>query len=186
MIALASEQGFPLYLAAGTVVRGWALAGIEQTEDGIADIRRGLVDCGAGAENWLPYFLGLLAEALGRTGQPATGLKFVVDAVDRTGRSQARWIEAELHRLRGELLLALPEPDQAAAEACFGQALTVAREQSAKMWELRSATGLARLLADQGNRQKAHDLLTPVYEWFTEGFDTLDLTEAKALLEVLA
>ena len=102
--------------------------------------------------------------------------------VERTG---VRWIEAELHRLRGELQLALPKPDQSDAEACFGRALAVAREQQAKFWELRAATSLARLWRDQGKRAEARDLLAPVYGWFTEGFDTPDLKDAKALLDEL-
>ena len=111
VMALATEQGFPLYLAAGEVVHGWALANSGRAEDGIAEIRRGLRDYGAtGAEMWSPYFLGLLAEALGLAGQAAAGLSVAVDALDRVNRTGARWIEANLHRLRGELLLGLPEP----------------------------------------------------------------------------
>jgi predicted ATPase len=97
-----------------------------------------------------------------------------------------RWIEAELHRLRGELLLALPEPDQSEAEACFRQALAVASQQQAKFWELRAATSLARVWRDQGKRAEARDLLAPIYGWFTEGFDTADLKDAKALLDELS
>jgi predicted ATPase len=95
-----------------------------------------------------------------------------------------RWIEAELHRLGGELRLATPEPDQSEAEACFRRALAVAHEQQAKLWELRAATSLARLWQDQ-RRNEAHDLLAPIYGWFTEGFDTPDLKQAKALLHEL-
>ena len=93
--------------------------------------------------------------------------------------------EPELHRLRGELLLSLPAPHRGDAEACFQRALAVAREQSARMWELRAATSLARLRAEQGKRTQARDLLAPVYGWFTEGFDTADLKDARALLEEL-
>ena len=97
-----------------------------------------------------------------------------------------RWIEAELHRLRGELRLALPEPDQSEAEACFRRALAVAHEQQAKLWELRAATSLARLWRDQRRRNEAHDLLAPICGWFTEGFDTADLKDAKGLLDELS
>ena len=186
VIALATEQGFPLYRATGIVVRGWALVDSEKAEDGIAEIRRGLADHAAtGAEMWSPYFLGLLAEALGRAGQAAAGLDILAEALDRVDRIEGRWIEAELYRLRGELLLVLPEADQRTADACFHRSLAVAREQSAKMWELRAATSLARLWRDQGRRQEAGDLLTPIYGWFSEGFDTPDLKEAKALLNEL-
>jgi predicted ATPase len=93
-----------------------------------------------------------------------------------------RWIEAELHRLHGELRLALPEPDHPGAEACFLRAMAIAREQQAKLWEIRAATSVGRLWAEQGRRAEAQDLLAPVYGWFTEGFDTADLKDAKALL----
>ncbi len=107
------------------------------------------------------------------------------DALDLVTRSGRRWIEPELHRLKGELLLALPETDTAAAEACFRHAIAVAREQGARMLELRVATSLARLWRDQGRRAEAPDVLAPVLDWFTEGFDTADLKSAKALLDEL-
>src|SRR5215213_4153515 len=186
LIALATEHGFPLWLAAGVVVRGWALADGGRVEEGIAVMRRGLADYRAtGAETWSPYFLGLLAEAHGRGGQAAAGLRLAADALDRVERTGVRWIEAELHRLRGELLLTVPEADQPEVETCFVRALTVAREQGARLWELRAATSLARLWRDQGRRAEAHDLLAPIHDWFTEGFDTPDLQDAKALLDEL-
>ena len=180
LVALATEQGFPLPAAVGTVVGGWALADEGPAEEGIARMRRGLADYTAtGAELWVPDFLALLAEAHGRAGRPAAGLDLLAEALDRVERTGGRWLEAELHRLRGELLLALPEPDPAEAEACFRRALAVAREQGARMWELRAATSLARLWRDQGRHAEARDLLAPVYGWFTEGFDTPDLQEAR-------
>jgi predicted ATPase len=186
VIALATEQGFPLYLAAGKVLCGWALADSGRAEDGIVETRRGLADYGStGAEMWSPYFQGLLAEAHGRAGQAAAGLALASDAVDRAERTGALWIAADLHRLRGELLLALSEPQQPEAEACFRRSLAVAQAQQAKLWELRAATSLARLWARQAKRAEAYDLLAPVYGWFTEGFDTADLKDAKALLEAL-
>jgi predicted ATPase len=105
--------------------------------------------------------------------------------VGRAERTGARWIEAELHRLRGELLLALPAPERHEAAACFRQALAGAREQGARLWELRVGTSLARLWRDQGEQHKARDLLAPVYGWFTEGLGTPDLQDAKALLDEL-
>ena len=185
-IALATEQGFPMYRAAGIVVRGWALADSGRAEDGITEIHRGLADYGATeGEMWLPYFLGLLAEAQGQAGQAATGLDLAEDAVERADRMGVGWIGAELYRLQGALLLGLPDPDRPEVEACFRRALGVAREQGAKMWELRAATSLARLWRDQGKRTEARALLAAVYDWFTEGFDTPDLKDAKALLDEL-
>ena len=168
------------------MVGGWALTDEGPAEEGIARMRRGLADYTAtGAELWVPDFLALLAQAHGRAGRPAAGLELLAEALDRVERNGGRWLEAELHRLRGELLLALPEPDPAAAEACFRRAVAVAREQGARMWELRAATSLARLWRDQGEAAEARDLLAPVYGWFTEGFDTPDLVTARRLLEEL-
>jgi predicted ATPase/class 3 adenylate cyclase len=186
LIALTTEQGLPLWLSAGVVIRGWALAAGGQTEDGIAVIRRGLADYRAtGAELFSPYFLALLADAHGRADQAAIGLSLLADALDGVERTGVRWIEAELHRVQGELRLALPEPDQSEAEACFLRAMAIAREQQAKLWELRAATSLARLCRDQSRRNQAHDLLAPLYDWFTEGFETADLRDAKLLLNEL-
>ncbi len=187
LIALTTEQGLPLWLAAGVVIQGWALAAGGQAEEGIAVIRRGLADYRAtGAELFSPYFLALLADAYGRADQAATGLSLLADALDVVERTGVRWIEAELHRLRGELRLAMPEPDRSEAEDCFRRALAVAHEQQAKFWELRAAASLARRWRDQRRRNEAHDLLTPICGWFTEGFDTPDLKESKALLDALA
>jgi class 3 adenylate cyclase/predicted ATPase len=185
VIALATEQGFPLYLAAGTVVRGWVLAHSERVEDGMAEITRGLTDYGAtGAEMWSPYFLGLLAEVQGRAGQAEAGLSTAADALKLAERTGVRWIEAELHRNRGELLLLLSEPDELQAESCFRQAMDVAREQGAPMWELRAATSLAHLWRDRMRKtHEARDLLAPIYNYFTEGFDAPDLRQAKTFLD---
>jgi predicted ATPase len=186
LIALTTEHGLPLWLAAGVVVRGWTLAARGRAEDGIAVIRLGLADYRAtGSELFSPYFLALLADAYGQADQAADGLSLLADALDGVERTGVRWIEAELHRLRGELQLALPKPDQSDADACFGRALAVSREQQAKFWKLRAATSLARLWRDQGKRAEACDLLAPVFGWFTEGFDTPDLKDAKGLLEQL-
>jgi len=185
-LALATEQGFPLYRAAGTAVRGWALAVGGQAEDGIAEIRRGLADYAAtGAKMWSPYFLGLLAETLGRAGQVGDGLEVLAEALAQVDRMEGRWIEAELHRLRGELLLIQPGIDPSEAEVCFRQSLAVAREQGAAMWELRAATSLGRLWRDQGRRPEAHDLLAPICNRFDGGSDTADLSQARALLDGL-
>jgi predicted ATPase len=133
----------------------------------------------------VPYFLGLLGEVHARAGEPVKGLGFLSEALEHVGQTGERWFEAELHRRTGEILLDLPEPDEAEATICFRRAVEVARRQDAKMWELRVATRLARLWAGKGDQRKAHDLLAPIYGWFTEGFETADLKEAKALLAEL-
>jgi predicted ATPase len=186
LIPLAKEQGFPYWLAMATILRGWALSEAGETERGIAEVARGLTAFRAtAAQLWMPYFLGLLAEAHGKAGEQAEGLRVLSEALDRVGRTGERWFEAELHRRNGEILLCLPERDQGGVEACFRRAMDVAQEQRSRMWELRAATSLARLWRDQRRRSEARDLLAPVYDWFTEGFDTPDLKEAKALLDEL-
>ena len=128
--------------------------------------------------------LTLLADAYGKAGQPEEGLKQLVEAEVSMQIRNERVYETELHRMRGELLMSVR--DFAGAEASFREAIAVAQRQSAKLFELRSAMSMARLWRDQGKRDEARELLAPVYGWFTEGFDTLDLKEAKALLDELA
>jgi predicted ATPase len=132
-----------------------------------------------------PYYLSLLAEASAQSGQIAKGLKALAEALARLGQSEVQWWEAELHRLRGELLLQHTVAQPGEAEACFHQALDVARRQQAKSLELRAAMSLAHLWQSQGKRDKARELLEPVYSWFTEGFDTANLKDAKVLLAAL-
>ena len=167
-------------------MRGWALAMQGQWEEGIAQIQQGLVAQHAtGAEIARPSFLALLAEAHAAAGQAEAGLGVLAEAlalVDHTG--ERHW-EAEVYRLKGELLLQQCVPDAPQAEACFQQALAVARRQQARSWELRTALSLSRLWQQQGKRAEVRELLTPIYSWFTEGFDTPDLQEARALLEDL-
>jgi predicted ATPase len=134
----------------------------------------------------IPHALTVLAQVYGQVGEPQEGLEALAEALVVLERTNERRREAEVHRLRGDLLLSLPAPHRGDAEACFQRALAVAREQSARMWELRAATNLARHWAHQGKRRDARDLLAPVYAWFTEGFDTADLKNAKALLDKLA
>jgi predicted ATPase len=126
----------------------------------------------------------VLAQLYGKAGKPEEGLNRLVEATKLVETTRECWAEAEMHRLRGTLLLSMTK--HAEAENTFRQALAVARGQSAKFWELRAATSLARLWRDQGKRDEARELLAPVYGWFTEGFDTLDLKEARALLDDLA
>jgi len=184
-MALSTEQGFPYWLAMGTIVRGWALALQGQAEEGIAQIRQGLTAYRAtGAEGARPYFLTLLAEAYAQRGQAEEGLAVVSEALETVEATGERFYEAELHRLQGELSLQLPTP-LVEAEACLQRALALARRQQAKSLELRAAMSLSRLWQRQGQRDAARDLLAPLYGWFTEGFDTADLQEARALLETL-
>jgi predicted ATPase len=165
-------------------LRGWALAERGQGEEGIAQIHQGLAAYQAtGATRDRPYYLALLAEASARVGRTTEGLEALTEALATLGTSGARWWEAELYRLRGELLLSADK--EAAAEACLHQALDLARRRQAWSLELRVAMSLARLWQPQGKRTEAYALLAPIYNWFTEGFDTLDLQEAKALLEEL-
>ncbi len=185
-IALSTEQGFPYWLALGTIVRGWALALQGQAEEGITQIRQGLTAWRAtGSEIVRPYCLTLLAEAYAQRGQAEEGLAVVSEALETVATTGERFYEAELHRLRGELSLQLPTP-LAEAEACLQQALALARRQQARSLELRAAMSLSRLWQRQGKRADARELLAPLYGWFTEGFDTPDLQDAKALLAELA
>jgi predicted ATPase len=204
VIPLSTEQGFMMWLAAGTVARGWALAEQGQGEAGIAQIRQGIAAYQAtGTAVAQPWGLALLAEAHGKVGQTEEGLRVLAEAltvVNKTGECQ---YAAELYRLKGVLTLRqchvarakgqapIPQPlppnsqAEVEAEAYFQQAIEMARRQSAKSLELRAVMSLSRLWQQQGKRAAAHELLAPVYGWFTEGFDTADLQEAKALLEEL-
>jgi predicted ATPase len=183
---LATEQGFALWLAEGTFLYGWALALEGEGEQGMTTMRQGLAAFVAtGSKTFQPYFLGLLAEASGQGRHPDEGLPLLTEAVAVIETTALRFYEAELYRLKGVLLLRQSVPDASQAEVCFHQALDVACAQQAKSWELRAATSLARLWRSQDKRQEAYDLLAPVYEWFTEGFDTADLMEAKSLLDEL-
>ena len=182
LVSLATEQGFPYWLAMATILRGWALSDAGEIEQGLAEMLRGLTAFRATeAQLWVPYFLGLVGEVHARAGEPVKGLGFLSEALEHVGQTGERWFEAELHRRTGEILLDLPEPDEAEAEIRIRRALEVARRPDAKMWQLRAATSLARLWAGQGEEREAHDLLAPIYGWFSEGFETPDLKEAKEL-----
>jgi predicted ATPase len=168
-------------------LRGWALAESGHREEGRAQIQQGLAAYRAtGATRVRPYQLGLLAETSAQLGHTTEGLAALAEALATLDQSGVRWWEAELYRLRGELLLQHAGAQPGEAEACFQQALTVARRQQAKSLELRAAMSLARLWQRQGQHAAARELLTPIYGWFTEGFDTADLQEAKALLAALS
>ena len=139
-----------------------------------------------GTTFWMPLYLPYLARAYAELDQFNDAWRCIGEAMTAVETTEERWCEAEVHRTAGEISLMPPDPDAAKAEASFRQALTIARQQQAKSWELRAAMSLARLWRDQGKVQQARDLLAPVYGWFTEGFDTRDLKEAKALLDELA
>jgi predicted ATPase len=139
-----------------------------------------------GATVTVPSFLSYLARAYSELGQFGNAWRCVGEAMTAMETTKETWFEAEVNRIAGEIALKSPEREATKAEAYFDRALTVARVQKAKSWELRAAMSMARLWRDQGKRQQARDLLTPVYGWFTEGFDTLDLKEAKALLDELS
>src|SRR5262249_11150690 len=170
-----------------TVLRGWALTELGHSEEGMAHIRQGMaVYRATGAELERPYWLALLAEASGKSGQAEAGLELLTEAVAGVDTHGGGFCEAELYRLTGELLWVGSPARQAAAETALRQALDIARRQQAKSWELRTAISLSRLWQQQGKRAEAHALLAPIYTWFTEGLDTADLQAARALLEWLS
>ncbi len=186
-VSLSTEQGFTHLLAFGTILRAAALMPQGQSEESAVQMRRSLTDWrAAGAELLVPYFLTLMAEGYGGLKQINEGLDTLLEGLEVIARTEEHWWEAELYRVQGELLLLQTTPDVSKAETAFHQALDIARQQHAKSLTLRTAISLARLWQSQGNRQDAHDLLAPVYSWFTEGFDTADLINAKALLDELA
>jgi predicted ATPase len=171
----------------GIILLGWALAEQGQGEEGIAQIRKGLASWQAtGAELYRPYWLALLAEAYGKVGKIEEGLAVLTEALDAAHKNGERYYEAELYRLKGELLLVLSAENQSEAEVCFRQAIDIARQQSATSLELRAVTSLSRLLQKQGKKEDARKILAEIYGWFTEGFDTGDLREAKTLLQGLS
>jgi class 3 adenylate cyclase/predicted ATPase len=184
-LAIATDQGFGQSIALATFTRGWALAAQGQHEEGMAQMRHGLAARRAeGAGATLTEYPTLLGEAYGRIGQAEEGLRLLAEALAVVDKDP--WYEAELYRIKGELLLRQDVADAPQAEACFQQAIAVARRQQAKSYELRAAMSLSRLWQQQAKRDGARQLLAEVYGWFTEGFHTPDLQEARALLEELS
>jgi predicted ATPase len=183
-LGLAIEHGLPLWAGIATAMHGWVLSAQGHSADGITRIREGLsVLARTGDRLFSPYFLAMLAGALGDAGRGEEGMSALAEAIDSYRKSGVPFWDSELQRLKGELHFANDQSDAAAAEACFIRAIETAQAQCAKSLELRAATSLARLWRDGGRRGEARDLLAPVYGWFTEGFDTADIKEAKALLE---
>ena len=185
-LTLAQEHAFHYLAALSLVFQGWAIAMQGQAAEGIAQIRQGLVALQAvGAETNRPLYLALLAEAYGCIGQIPEGLQTLAEALVVVQQHHDHFYEAEVYRLQGEFLGSRAGEDHAAAEASLRQALATSQRQTAKAFELRAAMSLARLWQQQGRRHEAYNLLAPIYDWFTEGFDTPNLQEAKALLEEL-
>jgi len=185
VIAFCRQHHMPHYLGPAQVMRGWAITVAEGRCAGIADIEQGLTDLEIGGPQLRrAECLIMLSEARRSLSEFDLALDALEQAKSFLGRSGLRRSAPEVMRLEGELLLA-SSPERGRAEACFHEALGMARDQHARILELRAATSFARLWADQGQQQKAHDLLAPVYGWFTEGFDTADLKDARALLDEL-
>jgi predicted ATPase len=184
LLALSTEHGLPLNLGWATAFRGASLTALGQAQEGLSLIMGGMAGIRTtGAVTGTPNLLMMLAGAYARLGKPVDGLNCLSEAAQIIETTDERYSEAELHRLRGDLLNATG--DQSAAERSYHQALAVAKQQSAKLFELRASISLARLWRNQDRRGEARNLLAPIYGWFTEGFDAPDLNEAKALLEEL-
>jgi len=182
-----TEEMLPFFRSHAMILRGWALFRQRQSEEGVAQLREGLAAYRAtGADLESSHWLALLAEAYRDTGHPEEGLQLIAEALDHAAQTGIVYYEPELHRRDAERRLCLDVRDERRAETGFLRALETARRQQPKSWELRSATSLARLWGEQSRRAEARELLAPVYGWFTEGFDTADLKNAKALPDRLA
>jgi predicted ATPase len=183
-VALSTDQGFPLWSAYGSLLRGWALVYDRKSEAQTADLHDALVAWRAtGAQVCGPYLLGMIAEAYAEVGEPETGLPLLTEGLAMSESGGERWWEPELQRLKGRLLLASRVPDTAAAEACFRAAIASAAGQEAHALGLRAANSLSACLASRGRASEARAVLTAHYQSFTEGLDTADLAEARRLLE---
>jgi predicted ATPase len=183
VLALATEKGASFWKSLATAVQGWLLALTGRASEAVQTIMSGVTALqSAGSTVWMPLYLASLAGAYTGLGLFDDARRCIRDAETAMETTKERWREAEVHRIAGEIALMSPQRNEVEAEAYFGRALSVARQQRAKCLELRAAMSMARLCRDQGKRQQAHDLLAPVYGWFTEGFDTHDLKEAQALL----
>jgi predicted ATPase len=184
LIAVTTEQSFPLWRAMGAIPRGWVKVRSGDVPQGISLLRTGMAAYRAtGSMAWMPHFITLLSRAHEIAGEPDEAITQLENAFQIVKSTGLRWLAAELNRHKGELLLLQGHTET--AEKLYCTALSIAQEQEAKLWELRAVVSLARLRRDQGRRAEAGDLLAPVYNWFTEGFDTPDLKEAKALLDEL-
>ena len=167
------------------MAEGWILTEEGEIETGLDLIRKSAPILIEQGDPWIPSLIGLCATALGRHATPSEGLQMLNVALPHFHAKQAHWWDAELYRIKGELLARLKGEDEN-KEACLRQALRIARKQEAKSLELRAAIAVARLLRDQDQKALAHDTLAPIYDWFTEGFDTPDLIDARTLLDELS
>ena len=186
MTELASEHGWSFWDAWSNFLRGWVMIEQGGGEEEIVKLQEGLAAWQAtGSRTAVPYFHTLLARAYEKVGQAEKGISTLEEALAEMKETDERYYEAEVHRLRGQLLLKKGEADSN-TENCFQQALEVSRRQQAKSLELRAAMSMSRLWQKQSKQKEAHKLLSEIYGWFTEGFDTKDLQDAKALLEELS
>jgi predicted ATPase len=187
LFALADEKSSLFWKAGGMLARGSAFALNGRASEAVQTITTGIAAWRAtGSTLWLSLYFSQLASAYADLGQLGEAWRRIGEAISTIATTKERWFEAEVHRVAGEIALKSPQPEAAKAETYFERALSVARQQQAKSWELRASMSLARLWRDQGKVSEARELLAPVYGWFTEGFNTRDLKEAKALLEELA
>jgi predicted ATPase len=187
VMPLADEKGALLWKAFGMLTRGCILALTGKASDAVQTIIAGITAWqSTGASIHMPVWLSYLARANAEAGQFDDAWRRISEAITAVETTGERIFEAEVNRMAGEIALKSPQPDAAKAEAYFDRALAIARAQQAKSWELRAAMSMARRWRDRGKRDEARELLAPVYGWFTEGFDTLDLKQAKALLDALA
>jgi predicted ATPase len=187
LILLADQKGALFWKATGELHQGCLSALTGKASDAVQMITGGFAAYrSTGATVAGPFYLSHLASAYAQLGQIDDAWRSIGEAVTAAETTKEIWFEAELNRIAGEIALKSPEPDAAKAEGYFDRAITVARQQQAKSWELRAAMSMARLWRDQGKRDEAREVLAPVYGWFTEGFNTRNLKEAKALLGELA
>jgi predicted ATPase len=184
-VALAEEKGSSNWKALGEINKGDVLALTGRVSDATEVLISGIANRTTGSTIYLTVYLPCLARAHAELGQFEEARRCIGEAMTFVETAKEKWCEAEVHRVAGEIALMSPVPDAAKAEAYFEHALAVARKQQAKSWELRATMSMARLWRDQGKRQAAHDSLALIYGWFTEGFDTLDLNQAKAMLDQL-
>jgi predicted ATPase len=185
VLALCAEHSLPYWAAVTAWLRGWCLSGLGHSEEAVALMTAALGDYRAtGSVTVVPWFLTLIAEVLRKTRRAHEGLEKLDEAIRQIEATDERWSEADTHRVRGDLLADVG--DVVEAEKSLYRAISVARRQSGKLFELRATTSLARLWRDQGKCHEARDLLAPIYGWFSEGFDTPVLKKAEALLDALA
>jgi len=186
LFSISIQHEMRVFLIAATFFRGWAIAAAGRGEEGIAEMRRSIPEVMvSGALVWPPLLLPTFVESCGKSGRVDEGLDWVTKGLATAEQTGLRVVEAELHRLKGELRMIKNAGDVVEAECCLRTAIDVARRQSARLFELRATISLARVLKQQGKTDEARRMLTEIHNWFTEGFDTADLKDAKALLNEL-